>query len=427
MRGHIKFNKFGRRKDTRQDVGQLRAVIRVCVSNPRGDVPYNKFFNSLKSVTKVQVRLYVIRAQNLQPKDFNGFADPFCKVTLGSTVISDRASKQEATLNPEIFRRFDFQTVLPGPSSLLLQIFDANSYTSDKLIGETTIDLEDRWFHPKWTSIKTKEKPLESRNLFTKGNDTTQGLVMLWIDIMNMAESQKYPKIDICGPEKKKIEVRIICWRSRNTPNMDGNLSDTYCKFWMDGGDGVIHRTDTHFRCKTQKAIWNWRIKFYVELPIKNREMGRLRVQCWDWDLFGDGDLIGESSVDLYDWFLKAYHTPNGISIFPFKDEQAARDRMLHESGAFDFNAGGDTGTGTTEEKEPEEEEEEEEEPAEETEEDDAKGDDDEAMNPLLGAKKPQPGKAVIDDEDEVILVPSRSHMTANLFIILSLSSKHIY
>jgi C2 domain len=190
-RGHVSFNKFGRRKDTLQDVGYLRGVIRVCVTNPTLDVPYNKFFNSLRQVTKVQVRVYVIRAQNLQPKDFNGFADPFVKVSLGGTVLSDRKNKQDKTLNPEIFKRFDLKTVLPGPSSLKLQVYDWNQYTSDKLIGETTIDLEDRWFHPKWTEIPVTKKPLETRNLFCKGN-------FLLIYICNFHDLNHFLLIYIC-------------------------------------------------------------------------------------------------------------------------------------------------------------------------------------------------------------------------------------
>jgi hypothetical protein len=74
---------------------------------------------------------------------------------------------------------------------LKIQVFDANEYTSDKIIGETSIDLEDRWFHPKWTEIPIKTKPLEFRSLFTKGTATTQGLAMLWLDILNVPEVKK--------------------------------------------------------------------------------------------------------------------------------------------------------------------------------------------------------------------------------------------
>ena len=193
--------------------------------------------------------------------------------------------------------------------------------------GETTIDLEDRWFHPEWTKLKLEKRkvPLETRNLIAKGSKTSQGLVMLWLDIMSVAECQKYPPIDIQGPEKKKVEVRIICWRGRNIPLSDGTMVDAYCKFRMEGSD-TVHKTDTHIREKAGKPAWNYRIKFFVELPLKNREYGRLKMECWDWDLFGDGELLGEATFDLYDWLLKAYHAPTGSSVKPFEEIRSAQD-----------------------------------------------------------------------------------------------------
>lgn len=36
------------------------------------------------------------------------------------------------------------------------------------------------------------------------------------------------------------------------------------------------------FFCLSHLASWNWRIKIPIELPLKTREMGRLRVQMWE-------------------------------------------------------------------------------------------------------------------------------------------------
>ena len=283
VRGHISFNRRGRRKDTIQHVGFLRAVFRVCVTNPKNDTPYNKFFNSLRNTTTVAVRLYVIRASQLQPKDFGGTSDPYVVASLAGRQIKDIEHVQEKTLNPEIFRRFDFESQLPGPSALKVAVWDKNNYKSDELIGETTIDLEDRWFHPEWVKINKKQTPLENRRLvLNKGSDVSQGIVQLWVDIMNVAEAQKYKAIDIAGPEKKTVEVRIVCYRARNIPLVDGDVTDAYMKFWMEGMQRR-YKTDTHLRCKDGSPAWNWRIKFNLDLPLKDRAYGRLRLQCWDW------------------------------------------------------------------------------------------------------------------------------------------------
>ena len=282
-RAHISFNRSGRRKDTMQYVGFLRAVFRVCVTNPKNDTPYNKFFNSLRNTTTVAVRLYVIRAFSLQPKDFGGTSDPYVVASLAGRQIKDIEHVKEKTLDPEIFKRFDFESKLPGPSALKVAIWDKNNYKSDELIGETTIDLEDRWFHPEWIKIDKKKTPIENRPLrLNKGSPVPQGTVQLWLDIMNVAEAQKYKPIDIAGPDKKSVEVRIVCYRAMGIPLVDGDVTDAYMRFWMEGSPRH-YDTDIHLRCKDGCPAWNWRIKFNMDLPIKDRAYGRLRLQCWDW------------------------------------------------------------------------------------------------------------------------------------------------
>lgn len=55
-------------------------------------------------------------------------------------------------------------------------------------------------------------------------------------------------------------------------------------------------KTDTHFRCKTGKASFNWRHLF----PVKSLQGEYLlTVQAWDWDLIGGNELIGECQIDV--------------------------------------------------------------------------------------------------------------------------------
>lgn len=48
--------------------------------------------------------------------------------------------------NPSFYKIFDITTNLPGPSDLLIQVFDFDDFLPDELIGQTTIDLEERFF-----------------------------------------------------------------------------------------------------------------------------------------------------------------------------------------------------------------------------------------------------------------------------------------
>ena len=45
---------------------------------------------------------------------------------------------------------------------------DKNLISSDTLLGETVVDLEDRWYHPEWTKLGDS-KPLEVRTLRKDG------------------------------------------------------------------------------------------------------------------------------------------------------------------------------------------------------------------------------------------------------------------
>jgi len=207
------------------------------------------------------------------PMDWlSGSADPYLRVGLGDKEEKDMKSLNKRCLTPDFYSYFSFNTSLPGPSLLKVAIWDHNTFNSHKLIGETIIDLEDRFFHPNWTSIGDL-KPLEHRSLFKDGSRTSQGVVTLWVDVLTAAEAVRTPPIKLEGPEIKKFELRIVCWRSLEVPRLDGEFSDIFVRFFMEGST-TKYDTDTHWRCKTGAASWNWRILIPIELPIKERELG---------------------------------------------------------------------------------------------------------------------------------------------------------
>lgn len=334
-RGHIAFNKFGKRKDTTRKVGLLKAVIRVCVKNPRYDEEYAKFSRTIRNVTDCVVRVYILRAQNLTPMDFWGSANPYLKCSLGGKEIKDMKTMNKHTLNPDFYSFFEFNTKLAGPSLLKLAIYDHGMFsglTTDKLMGETIIDLEDRWFHPKWTAC-ADEKPLENRSLFKDGSYTSQGVLSVWVDILTAQEAARTPPVKVVGPEKLKFEVRIVCWRSLDVPCLDGGFADLFASFFMEG-ESTKYSTDTHWRCKNGSGSWNWRIKIPIELPIKERERGRLKIQMWERNIITSNEIIGENTVNLYDWFMLCYKRV-GQPVFPFQEKRAALKKLNSSRGMF--------------------------------------------------------------------------------------------
>jgi hypothetical protein len=245
FRGHIKFNKFGKRRDTVRKIGTLKAVIRVCTKNPRGDEEYNKFAKMIRQVTKCVVRVYITKSKNLMPMDFFGSASPYLKASLGDKEKKDMKSLNRSTLNPDFFSFFEFPTSLPGPSLLKIQVWDHSRLsTSDKLMGETIIDLEDRWFHPKWTAFDEK-KPLENRTLTKIGSATGQGTMTLWVDILTAQDALKIAPIEIVGPEKKEFMCEVFNVRNPLNEEISGHMihfwnRNTFRVFFVNGYIGKV-------------------------------------------------------------------------------------------------------------------------------------------------------------------------------------------
>ena len=219
------------------------------------------------------------------------------------------------------------------------------------------MDLEDRWFHPKWTAFNQPGKlvPVENRTLLKEDSELSQGSVVLWVDILTHQEALKTPAIKISGPEKKKFEIRIVCWRSLDVPALENGVSDMFVSFFMEGGRK--QSTDTHWRCKSGKGSWNWRIKIPVELPMKTRELGRLRVQMWERNIIRSNQIIGEATVDIYDWLMLTYHRQEQ-PVYPFKERRDAKkklSKMLFGMADEKKSAGGGAGDDEDEEDDVEE------------------------------------------------------------------------
>ncbi|XP_018585008.2 fer-1-like protein 6 [Scleropages formosus] len=98
------------------------------------------------SPVKVLIRVYIVSASNLHPADADGKSDPYIVLKLGKTEIRDRDSYIPKQLNPIFGRSFEMQATFPKESLLTVLIYDYDTIGTDDLIGETQIDLENRFY-----------------------------------------------------------------------------------------------------------------------------------------------------------------------------------------------------------------------------------------------------------------------------------------
>lgn len=95
---------------------------------------------------------------------------------------------------------------LPGTSELNVQVWDHDDFKHDDLIGETKIDLENRFFCSKWRELI--EKPIETRDLFHPTTSLPRGKIKLWIDILNYEKIAKTIKWNI-SPKPEMVFLLI--------------------------------------------------------------------------------------------------------------------------------------------------------------------------------------------------------------------------
>ncbi|CAK6964082.1 myoferlin-like [Scomber scombrus] len=129
-------------------VGELKGSFKVYpLSDDPSIAPPPRQFRELPESGPQQclVRIYVVRALDLQPKDNNGSCDPYIKISVGKNTVEDRDHYLPNTTNPLFGRMFEMTCFLPQDKDLKISVYDYDLLTRDEKVGETVIDLENRF------------------------------------------------------------------------------------------------------------------------------------------------------------------------------------------------------------------------------------------------------------------------------------------
>ena len=256
---------------------------------------------------KFVVRAYILRGLELRPVGGDGLANPYLVASLGPKTLGSRGEAVKGTLYPPFYRMFEFKPALPGASALTLRVMHANDNPlpgqKDSLIGETVIDLEDRWFSEEWQKWR-QLPPLERRPLTLKRGGAAQGRLELFVDILSAADSGA-PPLNIAPPPPESVELRLCIHQARYMENKKVILAqnDLFFRALLQGTDRmgrpvlIDKATDIHWFSSGGGGSFNYRLVYRFELPLANP---KVKLSAWNKDLVGTtDDTIGEVTLPL--------------------------------------------------------------------------------------------------------------------------------
>ncbi|XP_055072011.2 fer-1-like protein 6 [Misgurnus anguillicaudatus] len=138
---------------------------------------------SSNTAVEVLIRVYIVAAFNLHPADPDGKADPYIVLKLGKHEIKNRQDYIPKQLNPVFGRSYEIQATFPKESLLTVVIYDYDTVGGDDLIGETEIDLENRFYsrHRATCGLPT-EYDTEGYNAWRDSSKPTELLIKLCKD-----------------------------------------------------------------------------------------------------------------------------------------------------------------------------------------------------------------------------------------------------
>ena len=281
-----------------------KQYIKNIVDKYKGDLPpeltfltaFDDLGKSILVKRSVIVRVYILELNNLARRDTFSESDPYIKILLGDKVLVNEKKKAfKDCKNCKWYQYYDLRIELPGSSKLRIQVMDYDALFSDDLVGETSIDIEDRYFDNRWQALENK--PIEVRQLYHPDYEKSQGEILMWLEMFDQNEENKLEPWNIEPEPKSTLQMRLIVYETEGMENLDiEDTSDIYVMAFIDGKNKA--QTDVHYRCSTGQGSFNWRMLIPIEIP---RDKYDLTIQVFDSDILSKDDFICGGRLNLYE------------------------------------------------------------------------------------------------------------------------------
>ena len=230
---------------TKKEYDSHKQYIQKIVDKFKGQLPPElTFLTAFDDLGKnvlvkrsVIVRVYILELNNLVRRDTFSESDPYIKILLGEKVlVNERKKYIKDSKNCNWYQYYDLKIELPGSSKLRIQVMDYDNIFTDDLIGETSIDIEDRYFDNRWQALENK--PIEVRQLYHPDYEKSQGEVLIWLEMFDQNdEENKMEPWNIEPEPKNTLQMRLIIYETESMENLDdiADTSDIYVMAFING------------------------------------------------------------------------------------------------------------------------------------------------------------------------------------------------
>uniref|UniRef100_A0A8C3Q006 Dysferlin n=1 Tax=Chrysolophus pictus TaxID=9089 RepID=A0A8C3Q006_CHRPC len=301
----------GRVQDANDDpsvVGEFKGSFKIypLPDDPRVPLPPRQFHQlPARGPQECLVRVYIIRAFGLQPKDANGKCDPYVKISVGKKSINDQENYLPSTLEPVFGKMFELSCTLPLEKDLKVTLYDYDLLSKDEKIGETIIDLENRFLskygarcglpqtYCMWVSLQAVDlQPNQTPGLsccLLPWHNTALGL--------HLAEDGK-PHNPHLGPAEERLALHALRKQGLVPEHVETRplysplqpeIEQGKLQMWVDLFPKSLGQPGPPFNITPRKAkrfylrciIWNTKDVILDDLSITGEKMSDIYVKGW--------------------------------------------------------------------------------------------------------------------------------------------------